>query len=80
MTMLISHRTSAYVDNGGLERAAGMLAICAKESAGENPYWAAVCDGACNAMRVLQLHDIKTAEDFMTVFDTAMYIPEEKEE
>ena len=78
--MLISHRTSAYVDNGELERAAGMLAIGAKENRNENPYWSAVCEGACNALRALQLHDIKTAEDFMTVFDTAMYIPEEKEE
>ena len=79
MPMLISHRSTAYMDNEELERAAGLMAIEAKKDGGSE-YWKAVCDGACNALRVLQLHDIKTAEDFMTVFDTAMYIPEEKEE
>lgn len=73
--MLISHRSTAYLDNEELERAAGLMAIEAKKK-GESEYWKAVCDGACNALRTLQLHDIKTAEDFMTVFDTAMYIPE----
>ena len=77
--MLISHRQSAYIDVGELERAAGLMAIEAKKD-GNGEYWKAVCDGACNALRTLQIHDIKTAEDFMTVFDTAMYIPEEKEE
>lgn len=77
--MLISHRQSAYIDVGELERAAGLMSIEAKKD-GSSDYWKAVCDGACNALRTLQLHDIKTAEDFMTVFDTAMYIPEEKEE
>lgn len=73
--MLINHRKSAYIDNEELERAAGLMAIEAKKE-GESEYWKAVCEGACNALRTLQLHDIKTAEDFAKVFGTAMYIPE----
>ena len=79
MPMLMSHRPPPYLDNEELERAAGPLPIEAKKD-GNSEYWKAVCDGACNALRTLQLHDIKKAEDFMTVFGTAMYIPEEKEE
>lgn len=75
MPMLISHRSTAYLDNEELERAAGLMAIEAKKD-GSSEYWKAVCDGACNALRTLQLHDIKTAEDFAKVFGTAMYIPE----
>ncbi len=73
--MLINHRKSAYIDNEELERAAGLMAIEAKKE-DESEYWKAVCDGACNALRTLQLHDIKTAEDFAKVFGLAMYIPE----
>lgn len=73
--MLISHRSTAYLDNGELERAAGLMAIESKKD-GNSKYWSAVCDGACAALRTLQLHDIKTAEDFAKVFGTAMYIPD----
>lgn len=63
--MLISHRQSAYVDNGELERAAGMLEIRAKTLDHDQDLYAA----AAFALRILQTSDLTKAEDFLRVFE-----------
>lgn len=68
--MLISHRQSAYVDNDGMELAAGMAEIRAKEAVtgAEHFAWAGV---AC-ALRAIQRNDVKDAEDLLTIVGAAI--------
>ena len=69
--MLINHRQSAYVDNEELERAAGTLEIRAHGC--DDPAAAAVYGAAACALRVLQMHDVRDAKEFATVFDALVF-------
>ena len=75
MPSLISHRSTAYLDNEELERAAGLMEIEAK-SEDVPQFWRDLCAGAACALRILHDHDLRTAEDFKRVFDGATYIPD----
>lgn len=74
MARLVSHRRSAYVDDDELERTAGMLEIreFEEDEAGRSLRSFAYGGAAC-ALRVLNDHEIGSAEDFITVFETLMF-------
>ena len=70
MPMLISHRTSAYVDVAEMERAAGALEIASKRHAeNRENYQSAVLHGASAALYALCSTDIRTKDDFLAVIE-----------
>lgn len=71
--MLISHRSTAYIDTEELERAAGLLEIDSKNEKFPE-YWRDALQGGAAALRILQLNDIKSAYDFKRAFDGAVHI------
>lgn len=73
--MLITHRQSAYVDVGELERAAGMCEALSKTEQDGGAEWA----GAARALRVLQCMDVKTAEDLLVMLRANVFRPYETE-
>ena len=64
--MLISHRRNAYIDDDELERAAGLFEIAAESEQNtiDRSYYA----GAASVLRAMNVHDVKTCGDLMTIF------------
>lgn len=66
MQMLISHRRSAYIDDGDLEYAAGLFEIQRDKT--ENVIDRTAWDAASKLLRIMNEYDIKSVDDLMVLF------------
>lgn len=66
--MLISHRSSAYLDNEELERAAGLMEI---RSQGETEIGELYAAGAV-VLRILQNNNLREAKDLVLLFERTL--------